>query len=146
MNVNQLINEINNIEDIQVPYKEDEDADKEISDEDKSKMIELMELHNNYTEKLTKINTIKKDLKLQINFVTEELQELMEKYNLEELYRNSHKFVLEKKFKKQNIKMHQLKDIISIVVGDEKAEEVFATAEKIKDLKQTSSIKCHSYN
>jgi hypothetical protein len=146
MNVNQLINEINNIEDIEVPYKEDEDTEKEISDEDKSKMIELMELHNNYTEKLIKINTIKKDLKLQINFVTEELQELMEKYNLEELYRNSHKFVLEKKFKKQNIKMNQLKNIISIVVGDDKAEEVFATAEKIKDIKQTSSIKCHSYN
>ena len=146
MNVNQLINEINNIEDIEVPYKEDEDTEKEISDEDKSKMIELMELHNNYTEKLIKINPIKKDLKLQINFVTEELQELMEKYNLEELYRNSHKFVLEKKFKKQNIKMNQLKNIISIVVGDDKAEEVFATAEKIKDIKQTSSIKCHSYN
>jgi len=146
MDVNDLLNQINNIKDIENPYNEESNEDvNEITDDDKSKMIELMELHNNYTEKLIKINTIKKDLKLQINCVTEELQELMEKYNLEELYRNSHKFVLEKKFKKQNIKMNQLKDIISIVVGDDKAEEVFATAEKIKDLKQTSTIKCHSY-
>jgi hypothetical protein len=144
MEINDLIKNLNELDNIKNPYEEEE-KEKEISDYDKKKMVDLMELHNNYTEKLVKINTIKKDIKLQINNVTEELKELMEKYDLEELYRNSHKFILEKKFKKQNIKLNQLKDIISIVAGDDKAEEVFATAEKIKDVKQINTIKCHNY-
>ena len=147
MDSNQLLKEINEMDNIIVPTNciEKEEEEKEISDEDKLKMIDLMELHNCYTEKIKKINIIRKDLNLQITCVTEELQELMEKYNLEELYRNSHKFVLEKKFKKKATNIKEFKNVLSVVLGDEKTEEIFDTMERIKDFTQVSELKCHSY-
>jgi hypothetical protein len=147
MDSNQLLKEINEMDNIIVPANciEKEEEEKEISDEDKLKMIDLMELHNCYTEKIKKINIIRKDLNLQITCVTEELQELMEKYNLEELYRNSHKFVLEKKFKKKATNIKEFKNVLSVVLGDEKTEEIFDTMERIKDFTQVSELKCHSY-
>jgi hypothetical protein len=147
MDSNQLLKEINEMDNIIVPANciEKKEEEKEISDEDKLKMIDLMELHNCYTEKIKKINIIRKDLNLQITCVTEELQELMEKYNLEELYRNSHKFVLEKKFKKKATNIKEFKNVLSVVLGDEKTEEIFDTMERIKDFTQVSELKCHSY-
>src|ERR1700722_12724380 len=65
-----------------------------ITEEVKTRMIQLMDSYLQNKDKLAKVNAIKKELGTQSNTYSRDLQTLMKLYGLNELIKGSNKFVL----------------------------------------------------
>ena len=77
---------------------------------------------------------------------TEEVETLMKLYGLNELIKDSNKFVLEQKAKKKALKKDEFKQVLSIVLNDpDKVEKIYETANEVAEEVIVEKLKCLKY-
>lgn len=118
----------------------------EITEQVKTKMIQLMDRFISNKEKLAKVNEIRKELTSQSATNLKELETLMKLYGLHELIKGNNKFVLDRIIRKKPLKKTEFKEVITYILGDvEKVDKIYETANQMSEEVVVEKIKCLKY-
>jgi hypothetical protein len=140
--LDELINQIEQ-EDAQ---KVEENKPIEITEQVKTRMVQLMDSYLSNKEKLTKVNEIRKQLTTQSSIHLKDLETLMKLYGLTELIKGNNKFVLDHVTRRKPLKKSEFKEVITYILGDpEKVEKIYTTAGQMSAEVVTEKLKCLKY-
>lgn len=115
----------------------------EVTEQVKTKMIQLMDNYLSLKDKLVKVNQIRKELTTQSSIHLKELETLMKLYGLTELIKGNNKFVLDRSVKKKPLKKKEFKEVMTSVLGDPgNVEKIYQTADQMSEEIVVEKLKC----
>jgi len=118
----------------------------EITEQVRSRMVQLMDSYLSNKDKLAKVNEIRKQLTSQSSTILKDLETLMKLYGLTELIKGNNKFVLDHVVRKKPLKKQEFKEVITYILSDpEKVEKIYETAGQMSEEVVTEKLKCLKY-
>lgn len=137
--LDELINQIQ----LEANNKVEESKPIEITEQVKTKMIQLMDAYLSNKEKLIKVNEIRKELTLKSTGYMKDLETLMKLYGLNELIKGNNKFVLDRVVRKKPLKKTEFKEVITYVLKDQdKVNKIYETAGQMSEEVVVEKLKC----
>ena len=126
--------------------KPEENKPIEITEQVKTRMVQLMDSYISNKEKLIKVNEIRKQLSTQLSTHLKDLETLMKLYGLTELIKGNNKFVLDRVTRKKPLRKQEFKEVITYVLGDpDKVDKIYTTAGQMSEEIVTEKLKCLKY-
>ena len=118
----------------------------EVTEQVKTKMIQLMDAYLSNKDKLVKVNAIRKELTAQSTVHLKELETLMRLYGYTELIKGNNKFVLDRTTRKKPLKKTEFKEVMTCILGDvDKVDKIYQTVNQMSEDIVIEKIKCLKY-
>jgi hypothetical protein len=143
----ELLDELINQIELEDSKQVEESKPIEITEQVRSRMVQLMDSYLANKEKLGKVNEIRKQLTVQSSGHMKDLETLMKLYGLNELIKGNNKFVLDRVTRKKPLKKNEFKEVITYVLGNpETVEKIYTTAGQMSEETVVEKLKCLKYN